>query len=103
MACRHGGVTGRTGWVTAQAIWLAEPAPTRHASREEPLQLPVSANSSIMPQAAPYARPVPTETDESGADGGPAAPPTSAQVAQGVTDLLGEVDEAFSSDQVGHP
>jgi hypothetical protein len=43
---------------------------------------------------------VPTETDESGADGGVApAPPTTAQVAQGVIDLLDEVDEAFSSDR----
>jgi hypothetical protein len=79
---------------------LAEPVPTRPASREEPLQLSVSANGSIMPQAAPYARPVPAETDESSADDGvPPAPPTPAQVAQGVIDLLGEVDEAFSSDR----
>jgi hypothetical protein len=43
---------------------------------------------------------VPTETDDSGADGGArSAPPSSAQVAQGVIDLLGEVDEAFSSDR----
>jgi hypothetical protein len=53
-----------------------------------------------MQQVAPYARPVSTEADESGADGGaPPAPPSSAQVAQGVIDLLGEVDEAFSSDR----
>jgi hypothetical protein len=53
-----------------------------------------------MQQAAPYARPVSTEADESGADGGTRqVPPSSAQVAQGVIDLLGEVDEAFSSDR----
>ncbi len=53
-----------------------------------------------MQQAAPYARPVSTEADESGADGGTRqARPSSAQVAQGVIDLLGEVDEAFSSDR----
>ena len=53
-----------------------------------------------MPWAAHYARPVPTETDESGADGEVIpTPPTPAQVAQGVIDLLGEVDEAFSSDR----
>ena len=53
-----------------------------------------------MQQAAPYARPVSTEADESGADGGTRqAPPSSAQVAQGVIDLLGQVDEAFSSDR----
>jgi hypothetical protein len=59
----------------------------------------VSANSSITPRAALYAGPVSTETDESGPDGGtPPPPPTSAQVTQGVIDLLGEVDEAFNSD-----
>jgi hypothetical protein len=43
---------------------------------------------------------VPTETDESGADGGVAPTPlTTAQVAQGVIDLLDEVDEAFSSNR----
>jgi hypothetical protein len=53
-----------------------------------------------MQQVAPYARPVSTEVDESGADGGDQpAPPSSAQVAQGAIDLLGEVDEAFSSDR----
>lgn len=40
---------------------------------------------------------MPTETDESGADS--VTPPTSEQVAQGVIDLLGEVDEAFNSDR----
>lgn len=40
-----------------------------------------------------------TEADESSADGGTPPPPTSAQVAQGVIDLLAEVDEAFSSDR----
>jgi hypothetical protein len=51
-------------------------------------------------QIAPYARPVSTEADESGADSGDRpAPPSPAQVAQGVIDLLGEVDEAFSSDK----
>lgn len=53
-----------------------------------------------MRHAALYARPVATETDESGADGAARpASPSSAQVAQGVIDLLGEVDEAFSSDR----
>jgi hypothetical protein len=53
-----------------------------------------------MQQAPPYAKPVSTEADEPGADGGSRpAPPSSAQVAQGVIDLLGEVDEAFSSDR----
>jgi len=43
---------------------------------------------------------VTSETDESGADDGtPPAPPSSAQVAQGVIDLLGEADEAFNSDR----
>ena len=50
-----------------------------------------------MRQAGLYADPMPTETDESGADSVP--PPTSEQVAQGVIDLLGEVDEAFNSDR----
>jgi hypothetical protein len=53
-----------------------------------------------MQQVAFYARPVSTEADESGVDGGARqAPPSSAQVGQGVIDLLGEVDEAFSSDR----
>ena len=60
---------------------------------------PVPPNGSIMRQAAPYAGPVSTEADEPGADGGAPPPPTSAQVAQGVIDLLAEVDEAFSSDR----
>jgi hypothetical protein len=50
-----------------------------------------------MPQATPYAGPVSTETDESGA--GHRTPPTSAQVAQGVIDLLDEVNGVFSSDR----
>jgi hypothetical protein len=53
-----------------------------------------------MQQMALYAGLVSTEADESGADGGDRpAPPSSAQVAQGVIDLLGEVDEALSSDR----
>jgi hypothetical protein len=50
-----------------------------------------------MRQSGLYADPMPTETDESGADS--VTPPTSEQVAQGVIDLLGEVDEAFNSDR----
>jgi hypothetical protein len=59
----------------------------------------VPRNSSITLQTTLYADPVPTEADESGEDGGPPRPPSSAQVARGVIDLLDEVDEAFSSDR----